>query len=413
MANIAPSKTENDFTFVVGDDSYQCPWFVADFLSPRIGHLHSLDPTINEFVIETEDPEHQFASLLSLGRGESLAVPEPNLPFLASVASELGNCELYFSVHNVQQKAVTVSTFCEHFKDCDFVDNFSKEAIEFLAAHFFEFEQSFLTGLPIELLTQILGDESLTIESEDSLFEFVLSRLELNPSSATVLLEFVRFEFLTKSAIDKFVLWSFDHFHEMEITLSLWKAIAKRLSAQGNPSFPITSRYRNLFSLREGSPLDGIIAELTRAYGGNVHEREIVNVTASAVYSTNVAQNAADLAEQNYFHSPDQANQWLCYDFKDRRVDLTDYSIAAHTNNHFLRSWVVEGSDDGSAWTVLDERKGNADANSNHPIATFPVTNRKMCRQVRLRQTANSAYNAQYLVLYGFEVFGLLTGPVR
>jgi hypothetical protein len=98
MANIAASKAENDFTFSVGGESYNCPWFVADFLSPRIGKLHSLDPTMNEFVIETEDPGHDFETFLRLGRGLEVEVNERNRRFLLSVSSELGNCELYSSL---------------------------------------------------------------------------------------------------------------------------------------------------------------------------------------------------------------------------------------------------------------------------------------------------------------------------
>jgi hypothetical protein len=78
MRNIAQSKAENDFTFIVGDVSYQCPWFVAAFLSPRIGELHSMDPTVNEYLIETKDPEHQFEEFLSFGRGEFVQVRERN-----------------------------------------------------------------------------------------------------------------------------------------------------------------------------------------------------------------------------------------------------------------------------------------------------------------------------------------------
>jgi hypothetical protein len=216
---------------------------------------------------------------------------------------------------------------------------------------------------------------------------------------------------LTKSAIDEFIKWSFEHFDEFEMTISFWESITKRLSGTSNPDWRVSSRYHNQIRPREGFPLDGIISELTRIHGGNVHERGIVNVSANSVHSTNksqAAQNAVDLGQQNYFYSLHQPNQGLCYDFKDRRIELTDYSIAAHTGNHFLRSWVVEGSSNGSDWTILDEQMNNTTADSNHPIATFSVTGRQACRYIRLRQTGKSSYNHDYLVLYGFEVFGLI-----
>jgi hypothetical protein len=171
----------------------------------------------------------------------------------------------------------------------------------------------------------------------------------------------------------------------------------------------ISSRYiyENQIRAREGFPLEGIIWELTRIHGGNVHERGIVNVTASSVSGSYLAQNAVDLGQQNIFHSLNQPNQWLCYDFKDRRIELTDYSISAYTG-HLLRSWVVEGSSNGSDWTILDEQRNNTRADSNHPIATISVARGKRWQFIRLRQTGKNSSNGDWLVLFGFEVFGLV-----
>jgi hypothetical protein len=416
MANITSSKIENDFTFIVGNDSYACPWLVAAFLSPRIGRLHSTDPTLNEITIETKDPEHQFESILSIGRGESIEVNESSIRFVASIASELGNFELYFSVHELIDRKVTgpVSEFCEHFKDWGFVGDFSDEAIDFLAVRFFEFEKSFQSGLPFSVLSRIFGHPSLRVESEDWLFEFIISQLESNPnpdskSNYIGLLEFVRFEYLTKTGIENFIEWSFVHFDDLEMRIPLWRSITKRLSGTATIDLPKSSRYARLFRVREDSRLDGIIADLTRRHGGNVHARGIVTVSASSVYASSYpAQNAVDLDQQIVFHSNSAPNQWLCYDFKDRRIEMAGYSIAAHTS-YLLRSWVVEGSDDGQSWTVVDERKDNKDADSNHPIATFSVDRRMKCRYIRVRQTGKCSSNSDYLILYGFEVFGLIT----
>jgi hypothetical protein len=241
------------------------------------------------------------------------------------------------------------------------------------------------------------------------------------------LLEFVRFEYLTKCGIDKFIEWSFEHFEDFKITIPVWRAITTRLSGTAQVALPNSSRYpksslpqsspptkpsEKTFRVREGFPLDGIIAELTRRHGGNVHERGIVDVSSSSVHSSAscfAAQNAVDLDQKNFFESNSEPNQWLSYDFKNRRIEVTDYSIAAHTNGLFLRSLVVEGSEDGSSWTVLDERKDNSAANSKHPISTFSVDRRLKCRYIRLRQTGKCAANHDYLILIGFEVFGSIT----
>jgi hypothetical protein len=366
---------------------------------------------MNEFVIETEDVEHDFETFLGLGRGVEVEVNERNRRFLLSVASELGNCEVYFALWASLQTNVTVCKFCEDFECAEIGAMFSEKAIEFLAVHFFELDRSFQNDLSFSVLYQILGHPSLALETEDSLLEFIISQSESNRESVS-LLEFVRFEFLRQSTIKKFVGWSLEHFSELDITISLWRTITNRLSEGDSAVRPLSRRYPTGFHPWNGSPLDGIITYLTRRYGGNVDERGIVIVSASSedTKSWGFARNAVNLVNHQHdsFYSHRGDNQWLCYDFKDRRIELSDYSIAAHTSNYFLRSWMVEGSEDGSTWNVLDERKDNTEADSSHPITTFSVSTRMKCRFIRLRQTGKSCCNGDCLILYGLEVFGCL-----
>jgi len=94
LSQVPANESSNDFTFLVGDATYRCPTFVADFLSPRIAELHSVDDSIRTFSIETNDAHGLFADFLSLGRGESLALTESNRAFYISIAKELRNREL-------------------------------------------------------------------------------------------------------------------------------------------------------------------------------------------------------------------------------------------------------------------------------------------------------------------------------
>jgi hypothetical protein len=153
-------------------------------------------------------------------------------------------------------------------------------------------------------------------------------------------------------------------------------------------------------------PFCGIISYLTSEYGGNVSDRGIVNVPGSTTYDSSYsAKNAVDLLSASLFHSLNQPNQWLCYDFKDRKIRPTRYSIHAHYS-HCLRSWIFEGSIDGSNWTELDRHTDDQTTNSNHPIGIFSVSNRCECQFVRLRQTGVSACGHHYLILHAMEIFG-------
>jgi hypothetical protein len=201
MASIASSKMENDFRFVVGERDYPCPWFLADFISPKIGRLHASEPSLSEFVIATPDSGQHFGEILSAGRGASLSVTEVNRPFLVSVAAELENVELYWLLNDPAKDGATVSEFCERFCESAFPETATTQSIEFIASHFFEMDQSFLAALPLSTLDRVLSDAGVLLESEDHLCEIVLMRLktesesESESGSASVgLLGHVRFE---------------------------------------------------------------------------------------------------------------------------------------------------------------------------------------------------------------------------
>ena len=87
---------------------------------------------------------------------------------------------------------------------------------------------------------------------------------------------------------------------------------------------------RREFVYDSSKQLDGVIAHLTRECGGNVHDKGIVNVTASSGYE-NMSDwdptNAADLGTNSEFGSHDEKGSWICYNFKERHVTPTSYSV--------------------------------------------------------------------------------------
>jgi hypothetical protein len=212
--------------------------------------------------------------------------------------------------------------------------------------------------------------------------------------------------------MSKFISWSFEHFDRLSFTRSFWEGITNRLSLAISEQVVNDPRYRygRSIALPADSSLEGIIAFLTKEHGGNVHAKGIVEVAASTNDILIGPSHLVDLDEKSYIQCSNLPNQWVHYDFKDRRVKLTDYSIAAHTSNWFLRSWVVEGSNDGEEnhWTPLDSRTNNTDAHSGHPIATFHVAESEFYRFIRLRHMGKTANGHDYLILHGFEVFGFL-----
>ena len=177
----------------------------------------------------------------------------------------------------------------------------------------------------------------------------------------------------------------------------------------------IQTRYQEgrRFGHHKAKPLSGIIAYLTRECGGNVHEKEIIKVTASSVYGDCHPKNAVDLETDSIYQSRNEQNTWLCYDFKDRRVIPTSYSVKSFRygpGSHHLKSWVLEVSNTGTSWKEVDRRDNNNDLNDAHVTRNFriPKIASERSRFVRLRQIGPNHRLGYYMGITAMEIFGIL-----
>jgi hypothetical protein len=119
---------------------------------------------------------------------------------------------------------------------------------------------------------------------------------------------------------------------------------------------------------------DGIIAHLTKECGANVHDRHVVEVTSGSFeqeiyganpylgafhdYRSRAAKDVVDLEAGSSFSSayrvadiPHTMNNWVCCDFKERRILPTHYTIHTYGSGPggaHLKSWLVETSVDGA-----------------------------------------------------------------
>ena len=173
-----------------------------------------------------------------------------------------------------------------------------------------------------------------------------------------------------------------------------------------------------IFSVKAEAPLDGIIAYLTRKFGGNVHNNGRVIVTASSIDRPHYGpQNAVDLGSDSVFCSKNSwTPSWICYDFMGRRVTPKSYSIRSHhlgPGDCHTKSWVLEVSYDGSegSWKVVDSRENNNDLNDKHVTRNFSLGTppSEAFRFVRLRQTGKNHWGSDSLAICALELFGALS----
>jgi hypothetical protein len=162
----------------------------------------------------------------------------------------------------------------------------------------------------------------------------------------------------------------------------------------------------------KGSQLDGIIAYLTKKFGGNVEEKGAVRVFGKPLTnaSRDAPHNIADLNVNSVFCSVNEAGQVVGYDFMRYKVRPTHYSIRSFYGDGELdlRSWVLEISRDGRIWTEVDRRVRTFELNSRDVTKTFEIGNSPECRFVRIRQIDQNHAGTDSLCISSFELFGSL-----
>jgi hypothetical protein len=175
---------------------------------------------------------------------------------------------------------------------------------------------------------------------------------------------------------------------------------------------------------------DGIIAHLTRECGGNVHDRHVVDITCGSFEKETRRANphsgafgnnpnyAADLETDSRFVSacrirsediPHTRNNWICYDFKERRIVPTHYTIRTHgggPGGTHLKSWLVETSADGKSWQEVAHEEDNKQLNGNYFTATFAVSGGEECRFIRLVNIGRNHHGNDALCITAWEIFG-------
>ncbi|OHS98178.1 hypothetical protein TRFO_09039 [Tritrichomonas foetus] len=141
----------------------------------------------------------------------------------------------------------------------------------------------------------------------------------------------------------------------------------------------------------------GSIYELTRRVKKNVYEAGIVDITGnpSINKSFSILFDYND-KEISYFPE-DKVNSYLCFDFKDHQITLSHYSIKSGKSfsPDFLRSWIIEGSNDKQQWDKLDSHNYNQTFCYERQVETFEIEkisqSQNKYRFIQLKMTGPSS----------------------
>ena len=418
-----------EFVFAQGQVCSVHP-ILAEFLSPKVSRMRRSDFCVHRYVFNDgcDYVCRAFEGLVScLLDGQAPVVDRATFEGLVRVLCELENNELLsLIISMVDISCLDVENALSILK-LPGVAARIPELVVFVASHFYDIPNDLIKEMDVSTAALLLSHPSLKVHDEDSVYKFVRARCAKDASFAS-LFEFVYFEYLSKEMIEDFVSFISEQLLDC-LNSAIWSRICCRLvltsPLQGKPRPPqldITKLPSKKFIAHDSNLLDGIIAHLTRKCGGNVHENKVVEVTTSSTENDGSEfhpWSIADLGTYERSRSEDKPGQWICYDFKEKRVALSSYTIRtwdSEENSCHLKSWVLEASNEidpaEESWVVLDTQNENGDLNDYLAVHNYTIETQtqQAFRFIRLKQTGTSHYGNHRMTISALELFGTLYG---
>lgn len=146
-------------------------------------------------------------------------------------------------------------------------------------------------------------------------------------------------------------------------------------------------------------------------YKENPSNIDIVSVTSSTSIHKIIEYNDID----DFWSSTDMPNSWIMIDFKEYEIIPSLYTIKTIIPLNYddektpsLISWDLEGSIDGSRWTLLDKRRN---ISPNFKIGNknqYKIDQIMRCRYIRLTQIGKNNADDFTLNIQNIEFFGEL-----
>ena len=407
------SLDNNDFTFVVNGREYKCSRLQAVFLSQRVYRLLMSDRMIDRININIAEPG-SFDEIMGLMYGQPIFITPENQLFFACCAHELENDELMETlVQFVLGKETNMSNVISHIKLKHEAHMDCQQESDFVAAHFCDMDFDRLAMLSSSELEQVVASSELTLESEDQLFSVIHRLIKKKGKSYAALLRYVKFQFLEKRNLKKFLGCVFPDYIE-----AVWDSIGEFLhdfrNSKSEYLLAKLKRYSAMSSNRKVIKATGDwcygINEYLRSIGcGNPHTRELLEITASGTTHNN-CHNLLDYGWHSCWCSTDDANSYVQFDFKNLRVCVRGYCLRSGNGSNGLRSWVLESSDDGKTWDSIDER--NTDDLTGNFVAKQYKCQVKMTgyrQYFRIRQRGKNRDGNDILCLSELEFLGKIS----
>lgn len=421
ILHVPLQKYEKNFTFIVNSQRYETSSFFADILSPRISSYHLIDPTINEFTIDTKTSGN-FNLIINLMNFHEEAVNDADFAFICEVFEQLKTEKLYVKDEN-QNKEITndnvIDLIKRHLPNRYFFKSQLEKEFGFISSHFIELKEQLLSmidegefHLNEYVIEEIIKRECLQLENEDELLSFINNLYSKNKEYSRFY-QYVIFENVEVESMKKFI----KIFDVNDLSTLIWSSLIYRLQLPilNDEKAIITRKHeyqkKKFFVELESKEkeFDGILNYLQK----NFNIKDEISIT----YSSINAGDPFDLLKYNeshYFETRNVPNSWICFRFNKHKINPSSYILKSYgsSSNHQPKTWVLEGSKDGQDWRILDEQNNNSSLRGSDKVQLFSISkeknNKESFEYIRIRQTGPNCLNHDYFELNSIEFYGQL-----
>ncbi|OHT05987.1 hypothetical protein TRFO_26050 [Tritrichomonas foetus] len=435
---------DQDFTFFIGDQPFQCNIIIAEMVSPNVRKIRQTDSSVDSYVIP-HDPNYNtsyFDLILKTGKFETIKITEKNIKSLQYYYKMLGNSEFsdhFINTSNKKDKT-TISNVITQLKLRLQINLSINQEIEFISSHVYALEdQLSKENLTIDVLSAVFGHPKLCISSEEWLFNFIIEKISKEGSVYSSLFEYVDLNALSKDSLTKF----FNRISLDEVNYPIWNSIIKlcldnkksntettKVSEKSkryyvDPKVKVAAekeaeearkKQQNLrilnIDFNNRNPWSGVFFYLTQVKNSqrNIAETGMIEITASSQNNEASLFHLVDEA-QSVFVSDNMPNQWIKFDFKERRIVPRCYTLMTHhrpAHMDHLRSWVIEVSEDNIHFEEVMREINNVTLDNPGNVVVYRIDRHIKGRYVRIRMIGPNWCNSNVFAISRVEFFGSL-----
>lgn len=323
-----------------------------------------------------------------------------------------------------RENAVDILLEAEKYKAVNFINR----SISNVARNFSQIESGNINRLSYDLLTKVLSHKKLSVIDEYELYTTICSYVDKKKESLTEsmilnIMSYIRFRW-----------FSMDQLYEASINPLVPKSLIieatmARIAEYEVPQvevqkraalYPLRLKKRPKFLMsfdydkHDTEFFKGIIGWIAtcgnKKEWKNPHNTGKVKVHTSSVGKGSRA-TLVDISPADFW-TGDVPSSWISIDFgPQRHICPTHYSLrhGGNYNGDFLRTWDLQGSVDGISWKTIMRHTNDEKLDSPYAVSTWKLPGiTESFRFFRVFQSSRNSTKHNFLVLSGFEFFGLL-----